>query len=132
MNAFASSTTVSRLLVADALISGVTGLAMIGAAGAVEPVLNIPAAFTRTAGVALLPFAAMVWYFSRPGRLTRAKVWTVIGLNFAWVAASILVLLGGIIEPTTVGIAFVVFQAVVVAALGELQFLGLRNRPAAI
>jgi hypothetical protein len=132
MNTFISSIDVRRLLMADAVISGTTGLAMIAAAGLVEPLLNIPAPWLRTAGAALLPFAAMVWYFSRPSQLTRAKAWTVIVLNVSWVAASVLVLLGGVLEPSTLGIAFVVFQAVVVAALAELQVVGLRRSSAAI
>ena len=131
MNVF-TSIGVRRVLIADALISGMTGIAMIVAAGALEPLLNIPAPLMRTAGVALLPFAAMVVYFSQPAQLTRARVWTVIALNFAWVAASVLVLLGGVIQPSTIGIAFVVFQAVVVAVLGELQVVGLRRSSTAI
>ena len=132
MNTFIASIDVRRLLMADAVISGTTGLAMIAAAGLLEPLLNIPAPLLRTAGAVLLPFAAMVWYFSRPSQLTRARAWTVIVLNGGWVAASVLVLLGGMLEPSALGIAFVVFQAVVVAALAELQVVGLRRSSAAI
>lgn len=127
MTALTSTVDVRRLLMADALISGVTGILMIVAAGVLEPLLNIPAPLMRTAGLALLPFAAMVLYFSRPASLTRAKVWTVIGLNFAWVAASVIVLMTGVIDPTVLGTVFVVSQAVVVAGLAELQFVGLRR-----
>jgi len=49
-----------------------------------------------------------------------------------WAAASFLVLLSGQIAPTPLGIAFVVLQAVVVALLGELQYLGLRRPTAAV
>ena len=125
MNALTSPIAVRRLLLADALISGVTGLTMMVAAGAVEPLLNIPAALLRAAGVVLLPFAAMVFYFSR--HITRSRVWTVVSLNLVWVAASVLVLIEGFIEPTALGTAFVLFQAVVVAVLAELQFMGLRR-----
>jgi hypothetical protein len=67
----------------------------------------------------------MVLFFSR--HVTRPRVWTVVALNIAWVIASVVVLLGGVIEPTSVGIAFVVFQALVVAGLAELQVFGLRR-----
>jgi hypothetical protein len=125
MKSFTSTLSVRRLLVTDGVISGATGLAMIAGAGLAEPVLNIPAPLLRTAGVALLPFAAMVWLFSR--HVTRSRVWTVVALNAAWAIASVLVLVGGAIEPTSAGVAFVLFQALVVAALAELQFFGLRN-----
>ena len=100
---------------------------MIAAADMLEPILNVPAMVMRSAGVVLLPFAAMVFFFSRREQLTRSRVWVVIALNAAWVAASVLVLVSGWIQPTTLGLAFVLFQAVVVAGLAELQFTGLRK-----
>ena len=122
-----SVATLRLLLTVDALISGATGLAMILAAGVLEPVLSVPTAVLRSAGVMLLPFAAMVFVFSRAAQLTPARVRIVIALNVVWVVASILVLVTGWIQPTTLGLAFVVFQALVVAALAELQFTGLRK-----
>jgi hypothetical protein len=122
-----SAATLRLLMAVDALISGATGMAMIVAANVLEPLLNLPAALMRSAGVMLLPFAAMVIFFSRPAQLTPSRVWVVIALNAAWVAASVLVLVTGLIQPTTLGLAFVLFQAVVVAALAELQFTGLRR-----
>jgi hypothetical protein len=126
-----SAATLPLLLVLDALLSAATGMAMIIAADLVEPLLNVPAAVMRSAGVLLLPFAGMVFFFSRPLQLTRSRVLLVIALNLVWVAASVLVLVTGWIQPTTVGVAFVLLQAVLVAALAELQFAGLRRSFAA-
>jgi hypothetical protein len=125
MHAFTSPVVIQRLLLADALISGLTAVAMVALGGRVEPLLNIPAALMRTAGIALLPFAAMVFYFAR--HPTRSRVGTVVALNLAWVAASVMLLVGGAIEPTTLGTAFVIFQAIIVAVLAELQLLGMRR-----
>jgi len=122
-----SAATLRLLLTVDAFISGATGAAMIAAADMLEPLLNVPAMVMRSAGVMLLPFAAMVFFFSRREQLTRSRVWVVIALNIAWVVASVLVLVSGWIQPTTLGLAFVLFQAVVVAGLAELQFTGLRR-----
>jgi hypothetical protein len=69
----------------------------------------------------------MVLLFSTA--ISPARVRTVIGLNFAWVAASALVLVTGWIQPNTLGIAFVIVQAAAVALLAELQITG-RRRPA--
>jgi hypothetical protein len=120
-----SSTFLQRMLIADAVISGITGGALLLGAGALSAVLNVPAALLRVSGAILIPFAAMVLLFSTA--ISPARVWTVIGLNFAWVAASALVLVGGWIQPNTLGIAFVIAQAVAVAALAELQMTGLRR-----
>jgi hypothetical protein len=81
----------------------------------------------RAAGIALLPFAGMVLYFAQQPVIPRATVMTVIGLNAAWVAASVLLLVSGWIAPTTLGTAFVIFQAVVVGAFAELQYAALRR-----
>jgi hypothetical protein len=120
-----SSTFLQRMLIADAIISGITGVALLLGAGPLSAWLSVPVALLRVSGAILIPFAAMVLLFS--AAISPARVWTVIGLNFAWVAASALVLVTGWIQPNTLGIAFVIAQAVAVALLAELQFTGLRR-----
>lgn len=114
-------------MLADAVISGATGLLMLAGAGVLTSWLGVPAPLMRYVGLILLPFAAMVLYLARMPLVSRAGVRLVIALNVAWVAASILVLVAGWIEPTTLGMAFVIFQAVVVAGFAELQYTGLRR-----
>lgn len=114
-------------MLADAVISGATGLLMVAGAGVLTSWLGVPAPLMRYAGLILLPFAAMVLYLARTPLVSHAGVRLVIALNLAWVAASILVLVAGWIEPTALGLAFVIFQAVVVAGLAELQYTGLRR-----
>jgi hypothetical protein len=126
-----SAATLRLLLALDAAVSGATGIAMIAAADVLEPLFNVPAVVMRSAGAMLLPFAAMVFFFSRPAQLTPSRAWAVVALNVAWVVASVLALVTGWIQPTTRGLVFVLFQAVVVAALAELQFTGLRRSAAA-
>jgi hypothetical protein len=126
-----SAATLRLLLALDAAVSGATGIAMIAAADVLEPLFNVPAVVMRSAGAMLLPFAAMVFFFSRPAQLTPSRAWAVVALNVAWVVASVLVLVTGWIQPTTLGLVFVLFQAMVVAALAELQFTGLRRSAAA-
>jgi hypothetical protein len=125
-----ASSFLRRTLAADATISGGTGVLMAAGAGFLQELLGVPGALLRYAGLSLLPFAALVAYLAMRGRLPRAGVWSVILLNVAWVAASVLLLLGGWIAPNALGFAFIAGQAVVVAVLAELQYVGLR-RPAA-
>lgn len=116
-----------RSMIADAAITGLTGLALIAGAGMLSSLLGVPQSLMRNAGLILIPYAVMVFYWSSPVRLSRPRVWTVIGLNLAWVVASVLLLTAGWIEPTALGVAFVLFQAVVVAVFAELQYAGLRS-----
>jgi hypothetical protein len=122
-----SNTFLRRLLLADAAISGATGVLMLAAATLLERWLALPAPLLRSAGFSLLPFAALVLYLSRRDVLPRGGVWTVIALNFAWVIGSAVLLLAGGVEPNGLGYAFVIVQAIAVAGLAEMQYMGLRR-----
>lgn len=122
-----SSTFLRRALILDALASGATGLLMIAGAGLVEGLLGLPAALLRGAGLVLVPYVAFVVYTGTRDTISRPAVWTIIVANVAWAAASALLLVSGWVSPTALGYAFVIAQAVVVALLGELQYMGLRR-----
>ena len=130
MSAQQASHFLHRVLILDAAASGATAVLLIAAAPALAPLLGLPVALMRGAGLVLLPYVAFVALVARRGRFEAAAVWSIIVSNALWAAASVLLLLSGLIAPTALGIAFVVGQAVIVALLGELQYVGLR-RPAA-
>jgi hypothetical protein len=125
-----ANTFLRRILLADAVISGTTGVLMFAAAPLLERWLALPAPLLRYAGFSLLPFAALVFYLAKRYVLPRGGVWTVIGLNAAWVIASAALLLAGGVQPTPLGYGFVIVQAVGVAALAEMQYVGLRRQAA--
>ncbi len=122
-----SSNFLRRALILDALASGATGLLMIAGAGLVEGLLGLPAALLRGAGLVLVPYVAFVIYTGTRETISRSAVWTIIVANVAWAAASALLLASGWVSPTALGYAFVIAQAVVVALLGEVQYMGLRR-----
>jgi hypothetical protein len=125
-----SSLFLRRALVLDAIASGATALLVIAAAGFIDALLGLPAALLRGAGLLLVPYVAFVAFVAARPRIEPTAVWVIIACNVLWALASFLLLLSGKLAPTGLGIAFVVGQAVVVALLGELQWVGLR-RPAA-
>jgi len=118
-------------LVADAAVSGFTGLAMILGAGIVDGLLGLPASLLHYAGLSLIPFAAVVGLIATREQLSRPAVWAVIAYNALWAVDSIVLLAGGWFTPTLLGYAFTVAQAVVVAAFAELQYVGMRKWRAA-
>ena len=79
----------------------------------------------------LLPYVAFVIYWATREDASRPAVWAIIVANVLWAAASALLLVSGWVAPTALGYAFVIGQAAVVALLAELQYVGLRGRPAA-
>ena len=75
----------------------------------------------------LVPYVAFVVYAGTRDIISRSAVWMIIVANMAWAAASALLLVSGWVAPAALGYAFVIAQAVVVALLGELQYMGLRR-----
>jgi hypothetical protein len=122
-----TGTFLRTVLLADALVSGATGLLMTVGAGVLEPILQVPATLLRGAGLALVPYAGFVAMLARRDVLPRAGVWAVIACNVLWAIDCVALLLTGWIDPTLLGVAFVLVQAVVVAAFAELQVVGLRR-----
>ena len=123
--------TTSRLLrialLADAAATAATALLLIGFSAPFESLLGLPATLSRTLGLGLVPYAALVAYLGTRPRISPGAVWAVIACNVFWVADSALLLMGNWIDPTPLGVAFVIVQAVAVAGFADLQFVGLRR-----
>ena len=118
-------------LLADAVASGATGLMMLAGADLLTSLLGLPVALMREAGLLLVPYVALVAFVGTRQQIPHGAVKAIIALNVAWVAGSIGLLMSGIVAPTVLGYAFVIFQAVVVGVFAELQFIGLRREQAA-
>jgi hypothetical protein len=130
MSANTSSTFLSRALGLDAAASGATALLLIAAATPLEGLLGLPAALLRGAGLVLIPYVAFVVYTATRAEIAPPMVWSIIIINALWAIASALLLLSGWVAPNALGYAFVIGQAVVVALLGELQYIALTRLPA--
>ena len=114
-------------LLGDALASGAMGLLLVAAAAPLAGLLGLPESLLRMVGASLLPFAAIVAWIGTRAEPPRAAVWAVVAYNALWVVESFALLLVGWYAPSPIGIAFIVVQAVVVAAFAELQVFGLRT-----
>ena len=125
------SSYLKRALTIDALMTGATALLLLLAAGVLARLLAVPEPLLRYAGIALVPFVAFVAFVARRPAVPRATILAIIGLNVAWVAASVWLLLGGRIQPNPLGYAFIIAQAVAVALFAEIQYVGLRRATAA-
>jgi hypothetical protein len=54
-------------------------------------------------------------------------VWAVVACNVLWAMDCVALLFTGWIDPSLLGVAFLLMQAVAVAAFAELQVVGLRR-----
>ncbi|WCL53252.1 hypothetical protein [Gimibacter soli] len=113
------------ILLLDAATCLLMGLLLVAASGFVSGLTALPPALLFYAGALLLPIglymaATATWWLGNA-----AAVWLVIIGNAGWVVASIILL--EMIAPNGLGTAFVVAQALVVAALGWIEFWSLRT-----
>jgi hypothetical protein len=116
-----------RALLADALVSGATGLLMAAGAPLLTDLLALPELLLRYAGLALLPFAVFVVLVARRTIISRGAVWAVVVINVLWAVDSIALLFTGWVAPNLLGVTFVVAQALVVGGFALLQGIGLRR-----
>ena len=116
-------------LLGDAAASGATGLLLAAGAGFLASLLGLPEGLLRVAGLVLLPYAAFVAWLGarRDGGVPRSALRAVVAINLLWALDSVLLLVSGWVAPTTLGGLFVVAQALVVALLAELEYVGLRR-----
>jgi hypothetical protein len=116
-----------RAILADAIVSGAMALLLSFDAAMLAPLLNLPEALLREAGLFLIAYAALVgWLGTRPS-MPKALVAIVIAGNAAWTIGSIALLFSGAVTPNLPGEAFVAVQAIAVGAFAELQYIGLRR-----
>jgi hypothetical protein len=114
-------------LIADAAVSGATGLLAFAGAGILDGLTGLPMELLRYAGLSLIPYAAIVAYVGTRPNISRAAVWAIVAYNALWSIDSVVLLMSGTVAPTALGYAFVIFQAAVVAGFAGLQVAGLRK-----
>ncbi len=105
----------------DAVVTGANGGAYLVAAGPLEDLLGLSPALLRSIGVFLLLFSGAVWTVAARPRVSTSAALAVIAINVLWAADSIVFLLSGVSDPTTVGAIWIVMQALVVAGFAGLQ-----------
>ena len=119
-----------RALLLDAAASGATGALMLLAAGPLADLTALPPGLLRAAGAVLVPYAGFVLWLGRQAAPVRGLVLAVIAINALWAAESVAILALGWVTPNALGGAFVLAQALVVAAFAGLQAAGLRGTAA--
>ena len=125
----------TRALLRNALwfdAASVAGLALLLLllAEVLTPLFGLDATFMRTVGALLLPFAAFLALTAARTAISRAAVGWIIGLNVLYVIASFAVLVPGWLQPTALGTAFVIAQALVGGAVAAVEWIGLQREPA--
>ncbi|WP_372001361.1 hypothetical protein P7L68_20955 [Tistrella mobilis] len=120
-------TLLRRVLWLDALSGlGMAALFLI-AGGLVSDLTGLPRGLLTGTAMVLIVIAGGILLIAARDPLPRLAVRTLAIVNLLWVVDSIALLIFGWVDPTSLGYALVIGQAVVVAVLAELQLLGLRR-----
>jgi len=116
----------------DAAVSGGAALLMAAGAEALGPFLALPVPLLFWSGVMLLPFVALLFMVARRENASRIVFFDIVLLNAAWVGASFVILVAGVVKPNMSGVIFVAAQALAVAVFTVLQVPALRQAKEAI
>jgi hypothetical protein len=119
-----------NVLFADAAMGAVAAAATILGAGLLSPLLGLPQPLLFWAGVALVPIAAFLFVMARRNNLPRGWQREIVFINALWTAASVGLLVPGLVQPNALGVAFVLAQAAAVGLFALLEALPLRAAPA--
>jgi hypothetical protein len=119
-----------RVLLLDAATCLGTGLMLALGSRALSPLFGLDAALIQGAGIALLPIGLFMAAIGTRRSAPALFVYAIIGGNLLWTAESF-VLIGSAPAITIIGQAFVAAQAVAVAGLALLEYIGVRKSRAA-
>lgn len=114
------------VLQVDAAITGATALLMLAGAGPLGDLLDLPVALLAGAGAVLVPYVGYLVWLARRDEVPRAGIGVAIAANIAWAVGCAVLLAGGMVEPSALGVAFILLNAVVVLAFTDLQLMAMR------
>jgi hypothetical protein len=111
----------------DAVATGVFGVAVLAGCALVDSTLGLSTAFLAGTGAFVVLYALAVWRVAAAQAPNRTGVRVVIALNLLWTAASLVTAFAGWLDPTGMGTALIVLQAVVVLGFVDLQVFAVRK-----
>lgn len=127
MISFQPSTFLRRLLLADAIASGVMAVALLGVGGRLADLSRLPQSLLLYAGVILVPWAFFVAFLAIQRNPPLGMLRLVVIGNAVWTAVSLILLVLDRVSPNALGYGFIVAQALAVGALGALQLVAIQG-----
>ena len=127
MNRIFPSVFLKRALLADAAVSGTTGVLQLVATERLANALELQRLLLVSTAEFALIYAAVLAYMATRHRLVTPAVNAVVFGNLLWCLAGIALLLWGGLTPNRLGTGFVLLQSFAVSVLAGLQWQGLRR-----
>jgi len=129
MSIFASPRFLRHVMLADAASCLATGALQVAFTQPLSQLLALPAPLLAATGWFMLAYAAAAAWVGTRLPVPRALVAVFAAGNLGWAVGCVALLAAGGLQPTGLGYAWVLAQAVTVAVLAELQWTGMRRYP---
>jgi hypothetical protein len=114
-------------LMLDGVATGANGVIYVAGAPLLDGWLGLPTEMLMAVGAFLIAYAALVLRLATRPAMPRVAVVAVIAANVLWAVDSLIALALDWFTPTTVGQVLIAVQAVLVAGLAALQYVGLKQ-----
>ena len=114
-------------LTLDGVATGANGVLYLAGAPLLDGWLGLPTEMLMAVGAFLIAYAALVLRLATRPAMPRAAVVAVIAANVLWAVDSLIALALDWFTPTTAGQVLIAVQAVLVAGLAALQYVGLKQ-----
>jgi hypothetical protein len=114
-------------LTLDGVATGANGVLYLAGAPLLDGWLGLPTEMLIAVGAFLIVYAALVLRLATRPEMPRVAVVAVIAANALWAIDSLIALALDWFTPTTVGQVVIAVQAVLVAGLAALQYVGLKQ-----
>src|SRR5579872_6844588 len=116
-----------NVLWADALSCLACGLLQVAFTRDLSQWFGLPAAMLMGVGQFLLVYGAAVAFLATRLRVSNTLIWALIAGNALWAVGCLALLMDRGIHLSFLGDAYVIFQALTVAVIAQLQYLGVRQ-----
>jgi hypothetical protein len=114
-------------LTLDGVATGANGVIYLAGAPLLDGWLGLPTEMLMAVGAFLIAYAALVLRLATRAAMPRVAVVAVIAANVLWALDSLIALALDWFTPTTVGQVLIAVQAMLVAGLAALQYVGLKQ-----
>ncbi|MEJ7838176.1 MAG: hypothetical protein WKF81_05125 [Thermomicrobiales bacterium] len=122
-----SRITLRSLLLVDAVLTGATGVLMVGGAWILEDLLDLHANLLWLAGLVLIIYVIGLIAISRQEPVHLVHVEISAGINLLWAVGCLVVAFAGWTGINALGIGFLLLQVMVVGLFGTLQIKAIRK-----
>lgn len=122
-----SLTVLRRVLAFDAVSGAATGALHLLLASTLANWLGLPGTLLQASGVAIFAFVSLAGWLALQAAPPRGPLMLIVLLNGLWALGCLWLAFGGVFDPTPLGLAYLLVQAVVVFVLAELQWMGWRR-----